>query len=517
MNIQNMGWWAEVVNVNDPHQSGRVQIRVHGYHDDTTNIPDSNLPWALPLQPVTSAAVGRMGTAPVGIVKGSRVRGFWADPDGQYPIIIGTIGKSGDPIDGQYEYGAPKIDTTVGSITASAQGSATNYRSNLNSSVASITTYDSQGAPDSVKVSSGVTVTKAIETGMYNAKTPTIAYADKTNNSDVITILYQVDPLSKNSAIPCLNLTFKNLNLLAIAAGILGAIAGELKNILIQAITNAILVLAQKYGVFKVLSLLNNAAYAIEEVANLINALNINVCGSNIFNQGIFNSINGVIAQSLNTINTLTNTIVAGVNTITFATASTVNNVFDNLITAPLASVATSSTPIPPTISAAPPPSYVQQYYANSDPYPGYIVYSDPSDVSPDVYVLRNGQPNYTSASQHIFFNAQQTFISSMEASIINNVLTPQTLTSIFSTVTSATQAFAATKILGEGFTIAASAITLAALIPALYNNMSITFYNQPPVILGSPLIQQAVTNFQTSQILLEKKRKQAMIGVGGL
>jgi hypothetical protein len=35
---------AAVVSVQDPHQSGRVKVRIYGRHDDTTNIPDDALP-----------------------------------------------------------------------------------------------------------------------------------------------------------------------------------------------------------------------------------------------------------------------------------------------------------------------------------------------------------------------------------------------------------------------------------------------------------------------------------------
>ena len=67
-------WWvAKVVNVKDPDQSGRVQIRIFCKHDDEKNIPDKDLPWAMPLQPVTSAAIGKLGTAPLGLVKDSKV------------------------------------------------------------------------------------------------------------------------------------------------------------------------------------------------------------------------------------------------------------------------------------------------------------------------------------------------------------------------------------------------------------------------------------------------------------
>ena len=111
-------WWIGIVTnaTDDPNKSGRVQVRVFGQHDDTQNIPDEDLPWALPIQPVTSAAIGRLGTAPLGLVVGSKVCGFWMDQDQQYPIIWGTIGKAGDYITNKTEGGAEALDTSTGSI-----------------------------------------------------------------------------------------------------------------------------------------------------------------------------------------------------------------------------------------------------------------------------------------------------------------------------------------------------------------------------------------------------------------
>ena len=111
-------WWIGIVTnaTDDPTQSGRVQVRVFGRHDDTQNIPDEDLPWALPIQPVTSAAIGKLGTTPLGLVVGSKVCGFWMDQDQQYPIIWGTIGKAGDYIANKTEDGAEALDTSTGSI-----------------------------------------------------------------------------------------------------------------------------------------------------------------------------------------------------------------------------------------------------------------------------------------------------------------------------------------------------------------------------------------------------------------
>jgi len=100
----NFTWFvAKVVNTGsgkegdkDPTQSGRVQIRIYGRHDDTKNIPDKNLPWAGVLLPVGSGAgVNGKGSSPVGFVKDTTVVGFYADSDKTMPIIFGILPKAG--------------------------------------------------------------------------------------------------------------------------------------------------------------------------------------------------------------------------------------------------------------------------------------------------------------------------------------------------------------------------------------------------------------------------------------
>ena len=88
-------WWQGIVeNRNDPDKMGRYQIRIFGYHTkDKTKLPTADLPWAIPMQPVTSAAISGVGSSPTGIVEGSAVVGFFADgPDGQIPVIMGSFG-----------------------------------------------------------------------------------------------------------------------------------------------------------------------------------------------------------------------------------------------------------------------------------------------------------------------------------------------------------------------------------------------------------------------------------------
>ena len=97
--MKNMHWWTGVVEDRyDPEKLGRCKVRIFGYHtDDITLLPTSELPWAIPMQPITSAATSGVGSSPVGIVTGSWVVGWFLDAEeAQQPIIMGTIaGKPG--------------------------------------------------------------------------------------------------------------------------------------------------------------------------------------------------------------------------------------------------------------------------------------------------------------------------------------------------------------------------------------------------------------------------------------
>jgi hypothetical protein len=87
-------WFTGVVeDISDPMQMGRVRVRCFGYHtEDKSQIETKDLPWAFVVQPVTSAAMGGIGTSPTGILSGSWVVGFFRDgPSAQDPLILGTI------------------------------------------------------------------------------------------------------------------------------------------------------------------------------------------------------------------------------------------------------------------------------------------------------------------------------------------------------------------------------------------------------------------------------------------
>lgn len=96
MNIGEEGFWwfvGVVENRDDPKKMGRLQVRIHNIHSDKkTILPTENIPWAIPILPITSASSGQVGTSPTGIKVGSSVFGFFMDGrSAQNPVIIGTF------------------------------------------------------------------------------------------------------------------------------------------------------------------------------------------------------------------------------------------------------------------------------------------------------------------------------------------------------------------------------------------------------------------------------------------
>lgn len=94
-NKDGFNWWIGVVeDRNDPEKLGRVKIRIYGYHtDNKVLLPTDDLPWAIPIHPITSAASSGIGITPVGPLTGTWVMGFFLDgEDMQQPAFLGTIG-----------------------------------------------------------------------------------------------------------------------------------------------------------------------------------------------------------------------------------------------------------------------------------------------------------------------------------------------------------------------------------------------------------------------------------------
>ena len=514
---ESISWWTgKVVNIFDPQQSGRVQVRVFGRHDDEINIPDSSLPWALVLQPTTSAAIGKIGQAPVGLVPNSNVVGIWLDHDHQYPLIIGSIGKAGDPIPNVIVNGAPAVNTSLGSIPGAAQG----YPNNPYALIGNPKFNTADIAYGNYNIFSiahdyGVSITKKIEDSMPWAKLPTIVSIPPGSSMDVSLMSKTVDPLGLASALPCFPMNFFTLeNLL----GMLSELANLFKQMMISAIRNALLKLMKKLGLYKVLNLLNQIAQTIQELQDLLKAFAQQFCGINILNQGLFGIVNYGLAAALYDINSLTGFVIGAADSVNQAALGLASGVFDGIVTYPLASIATSvsAKPSPSYIVNTPPNNYVKQYYADSDPYPGYIVWVDPQGETPPVYTLRNGEPNFTSSQQQATYIMDNAIMSSLEQAIISGNLNASTLTSITNNAFIMMKNFAISSVLGVGFSVVNGVLgnALAGSITAL--NMSTSFTPQiSQAYVVAPNASSAMSKFAANRSVLHAQQTYMKTALG--
>jgi len=517
-------WVGEVVDVNDIYQSGRAKVRVYGRHDDRTNIPDSALPWATVTQPVTSAAIGRVGATPVGLVVGSRVIGFWCDGnDLQFPMIIGTIGRAGDPIPGQIVNNGPAIDAARGGSTPPAgQGVDINGRAAGNQN-----RPDAGTAELSVRRDAGISVpAEAIKAGAI-AGLPTVASYNKNSNMNVLDIVNAVDPVGALSSLPCLNNNLISISSILNFLGntVQGVISG-IVNTAVQAIKNAILKLAQKVGLFKIIGLLNGAVSKVQEVQKLMNTLNVKVCGVNLINQGIFDTANYAMASVIGGLNSAVGAITGGINNvvnlttgavtaagsaISGATNSAINSLINSVPKLPAISVTTATSPRPVTssITQTPPLGYIQQYYTvANDPYPGYIEWKDPTGSGATVYTTRNGEPNYVNAQEHTSFAAQDYFTSTIGNTLLSGQsLSFDTLSKAVSGSLNFTQAFGLSKVLGASAGGAQMAGVVAALIPTIVSGVRSVFQtNISQASYTSQSATRSMNNFMQAQGVLARQ-----------
>lgn len=88
-------WFTgELININDPLELGRVQVRIYGIHSDNrVLIPDEDLPWAQVVVPITQGGTRYLGNN-LGVKPGSLVFGFFMDgANSQLPLVLGSLPK----------------------------------------------------------------------------------------------------------------------------------------------------------------------------------------------------------------------------------------------------------------------------------------------------------------------------------------------------------------------------------------------------------------------------------------
>lgn len=110
--------------IHDPLKLGRVRVRIAGIHSENKiDLPTVDLPWAMVMQPTTSAANSGIGHSPTGILEGTWVMVVFRDEDKQNPIIIGTLpGIPGNDINKVQTQSNNAITATDGTIWTDGSG-----------------------------------------------------------------------------------------------------------------------------------------------------------------------------------------------------------------------------------------------------------------------------------------------------------------------------------------------------------------------------------------------------------
>ena len=111
-NTDNFNWWIGVVEDRmDPEKLGRCKVRIFGYHPEfKEDLTTEDLPWAWPIQPITSAGISGKGSTPLGPLPGTWVIGFFLDgEDMQQPTFFGVISSM---VSGETYEPEPEPETT---------------------------------------------------------------------------------------------------------------------------------------------------------------------------------------------------------------------------------------------------------------------------------------------------------------------------------------------------------------------------------------------------------------------
>lgn len=134
----NPRWFlGDVKSISDPLELGRIQVRVHGIHSESQqDIPDSVLPWAQTVVPITQGGTNGLGNN-LGIKVGAMVFGVFLDgSNSQLPLVLGSMPKYEDGSPGglstnQLARGTPTITKTPNSaISEPSSPYAASYPNN---------------------------------------------------------------------------------------------------------------------------------------------------------------------------------------------------------------------------------------------------------------------------------------------------------------------------------------------------------------------------------------------------
>ena len=436
---------GEVRNIKDPDRQGRVQVRIYGLHDDTANIKDENLPWALPVLPITSASTAKTGIIPSGMEKGSRVVGTWLDMETKkYPIIFGTYYRAYKP--------SNQFDNTGGQEGNDQASKGIDFPHNPGTEGKSL-----GKTPNNTAVGGKALDTEADEynkaryaengdgpDGIDEARKRFAPKADDGTIAgapfglDLPAALKMVDPLGTAQSLAQM---FSALGLVASLMS-MNSKSGQssgIKTTVTEALTGALCLLSNRQGYDAVITTFTKC-----------------------LSGGGVDKINAdykpIIKEALGKL--IYNATEGG--TTNFTEYSKPDVIYH-----------TTTDPVPLPIVNSGPDTYVQQYYdPATDPWKGFIEWKGPKgDLE---YTVRNPTDHpFSSPMEHIYSMAEDHLAKELEPYVIKRLITPEKLNAILKDNLIITQNNGLEKTAGKGS--ASNPMAMIAILGALGTLINLT------------------------------------------
>jgi hypothetical protein len=480
---------AEVRNVKDPDNQGKVQVRIYGFNDDEQTNKDENLHWALPIMPVTSASTGGVGVLPHGLVKGSRVIGIFLDDTNKHAIIFGSYYRSHKPTDNNDNTGGQEqLDKTSKGVDLPKPGNVAKDIPDNRGKNPFLTRAD--GKPfntdndrynEATYTDNGVgqaainTIRKLFAP---NADQPTIAGAPP--GLDLPSALKSVDP---NGTAQTLIQFFAQMALVAAMMNMTnksGSSSG-IKTTVTDAFTGALSRLAAKYGFEIIINIftkcLGNGG---------INQIDVQY--QDIVRRGLAKLIENVAQYGVNNL---------------------------PLSETPTLIYHTDKDPVPLPIVGSAPDLYVQQYYpADQDPWVGFIEWKGPDGNY--VYTVRTATDHpYPSTQDAIYSASENELVQALDPYIRKGSITPSELNKILEACMMSTYNNGLEKNLGKNSSNSLAAlIGLIGLIGIAVN--LVQTLQLPKSVLNTGSVTRTLTNFARNIAIL-KSMKNMSGGAFGL
>ena len=484
-----------VENVMDPDQSGRVQVRVLGYQSNKTDVKSEDLHWAFPKQSVRSAAIGKVGESPLGVLRGTMVYGHYADADRQIPVIDGTFGKSGDPVTtntasqnvaGQEE----KIDTSKGSMPTGSKdpkdGSdpkPLNPYSKLYENRLTVTDINDPSKPLLIEKGwpddeTGIVNQTEVNKKLKEPEAPTTAAADKTSKDDVLDVVQQVDPQGISSALSSLVVSFAQVRTIMNMTSQAGADEALAKIVVMAARLSA-----QKIGSAKLLGTL------------------VGLLVSTALPKTMYYSLMTAIAE----LTELMNANGGKIPPLTLVIPVYVNGAAK-----------------PSTIVTTVPLGYVQTFCVlNGEPYPGYVEWINPTTGS-KVYVVRGSDEPQFSSPEEMAIYAAAVALSVVFITTITTLTLPAgvktvslsavvalVLVEALSRATVEHQSSTTQSVLGFGVNMSNIISMAAKIIPDIIGQVNASVESHIPTsVLDQQSMSTSMQKYTKKQALLRRQRE---------